>query len=659
MRSHCEGVALTKPPQVHRPDVQGLRGVCIVSVVFYHVQLPGFSGGFVGVDAFFVISGFLIVGLLLDEVGRTGHIDLVRFWSRRARRLLPNATVALIATLVVGGVLMPPHALDILGRDTAAAAAYVANYRFAAKAVDYFRLDDQLSPVLHYWSLSIEEQFYIVWPVVLLAACGRARLAKIAPFALLGSIWVLSFAYCMLAVADNQPLTFFHTETRCWQLASGGLAALYIRRFSPLPSPVGWVGFAAIVAAVCSLDDQIAYPGLVALVPTIGVAGVLLTSCARRGSVAMVLGRFSLMWIGARSYSWYLWHWPVLIYAGIFWPGQPFAALLSVPVSLAVAHYVFKHLEDPVRRETVWLLSPRRSLVASAAAIAAILACSAALPRISAIRGGPTAAMAEALNRASSDRGQNYADECHLGFEAAPQRDCAYGDVGAARRVVLFGDSHAAQWFPAINAAASLAGWKFHAWTKSGCPSVDITVWSIPRRRAYWECDEWRREVLAKLVGPHRPDLVLISNHTDYDGRTQDRKTGKLLKHEAARREWRKGLRLTLEALAQAGIPTVMIRDTPKAFKSFAACLANGGGQACDRPRQQAVEAEPIDVATAREFATRGLTVLDLTDRLCSPRVCPATQAGTFVYSDYHHITATFALSLATDFTSLLPKPSK
>lgn len=642
-----------------RTDIQGLRAVCILSVVFYHAQLPGFSGGFVGVDAFFVVSGFLIVGMLLDEVNRTGRVDLVGFWGRRARRLLPNATVVLIATLALGAVLVPPHAWEILAAEVAFASVYLANYRFASKAVDYFHFDDPLSPALHYWSLSIEEQFYIVWPVLLLAACWHPRFRRSAPAILLGLIWALSFAYCMSVATNNQPLALFHTETRCWQLATGGLAAVLIRRVGPLPSPLGWIGLAALVVAVVGLNDRMAYPSTLALLPTMGTASILLTAPSHRGSVVTVLGRSPLQWIGARSYSWYLWHWPALVYAGMIWPGQQSAVLLSVPLSLALAHVVFKHVEDPIRRGAV-LPSPRRSLAAGSVAIAAVLACSAAFARMPNMTGGTTAELSEALKRSSSDRGQNYADACHLGYETAPHRECAYGTAASPRRVVLFGDSHAAQWFPAVNAAATAAGWQFNAWTKTSCPAADVTIWYAPRRAPYTECDHWRREIMDRLTGLNRPDLVFIASLTTYDviGGLQDRRTGVPMLRDDARQAWQDGLRSTLERLASAGVPVVIVRDTPKAFRSFAACLAQGGGTACDRPRSQALEPVPSEVVVAREFAGRGVTVLDLTERICGRAVCPAMRDKMIVYADHHHVTAAFATTLSAEFGKALDRRS-
>lgn len=192
-----------------RRDIQGLRAISIASVVLYHVQFPGFQGGFVGVDIFFVISGFLISGLLIDEATATGRIDLIQFWAKRARRLLPNATLTLIATLILAAFLFPAHNREALSKETAAAALYVANYYFADKAVDYFSFDDPLSPIMHFWSLSIEEQFYIVWPVLFLAAL-RVRAAPIAIASLLlGLICVASFAACLIVVHDSQPQAFF------------------------------------------------------------------------------------------------------------------------------------------------------------------------------------------------------------------------------------------------------------------------------------------------------------------------------------------------------------------------------------------------------------------------------------------------------------------
>ena len=316
--------------QRFRADIEGLRAVSILAVVFYHAQIPGFSGGFVGVDVFFVISGFLICNLLAQEIIETGRIDLVRFWARRARRLLPNASLTLVITLIVSSFIMPGYARALFGREVASAALYLSNYQFAAKAVDYFHFDDPLSPVMHFWSLNVEEQFYIVWPLTLLGASLVLRQnPRATSLILLVTICLVSFTASAVLIRENQPLVFFHTETRCWELALGGLVASGSSRSVGLRScsAIGWLGLLVILASVASFNDAMTYPGPWALVPALATAAVLAAHETGRNtfSPASVLSALPFRWIGRRSYSWYLWHWPIIVFALALFPEFPYA----------------------------------------------------------------------------------------------------------------------------------------------------------------------------------------------------------------------------------------------------------------------------------------------------------------------------------------------
>ena len=217
---------------------------------------------------------------------------------------------------------------------------------------------------------------------------------------------------------------------------------------------------------------------------------------------------------------------------------------------------------------------------------------------------------------------------------------------------MLFGDSHAAQWLPALEAAAKAEGWQLNAWTKSSCPSVEVTIWYPPRRAAFTACDTWRANILRALTDARRPDVVLLSNLTDYSGWIEDRRTGEVLRSGAADAAWRNGFRDVLKTLTQAGVAVVVIRDTPRTFTSFAACLADGGGSACDRPRNEALGPSP-DIDIAREFG-EGVMILDLSDRICEAAMCPTTRDGMLVYKDQNHLTATFAATLSADFRTML-----
>jgi peptidoglycan/LPS O-acetylase OafA/YrhL len=224
-----------------RADIQGMRAIAVLMVIAFHAQLTGFGGGYIGVDVFFVISGYLITGLLQRELACTGRIDLLRFWGRRVRRLMPNACVVLLATLTLAMVVQPAHVYGKIAGGVAAAALYAANYYFAANTVDYFAEDDAPSPVLHFWSLSVEEQFYIVWPLLLAALvfASRDRHRRSALMAragwLLAAIWIVSLIASLVTIRHNQPMAFYHTEMRAWQLATGGLLALGEARLVLIP----------------------------------------------------------------------------------------------------------------------------------------------------------------------------------------------------------------------------------------------------------------------------------------------------------------------------------------------------------------------------------------------------------------------------------------
>lgn len=643
-----------------RTDIEGLRAISIIGVVLYHAKIGGFAGGFVGVDIFFVISGFLICRLLFAELISTNRIDLAAFWTRRARRLLPNATLTLLAVLFVGAFLTPSFLRETVARDVVSAALYFANYHFASKSVDYFRHEDPLSPVMHFWSLSIEEQFYIVWPVALLAIAVLAKKNKFGVWAVvLGLVWTSSFLFSVFIVTENQPVAFFHTGARVWQLATGGLIALgtfvpwrFSRRVASL---VACAGIAAIASSIAAFSDSILYPGLWALAPTLGAASVVVSGVGQPSEIwpLRILGNPFFRWIGARSYSWYLWHWPVIVFAQQLAASEQMAAAMSVPISLAIASLVYAMLEDPVRRGALWNCPQRTSLVGAGAAIGITVAASAVFTG-SQFRSTASQVLVAQLKTASSDHGRNYADNCHLPYDVVTQPSCLYGDAAGQRRAVLFGDSHAAQWFAPLDAAARAARWKFQSWTKSSCPSVDIAVWYPPRKAAFTACDAWRSETVRALVRLP-PDVLFISNLTDYSGWILDKSNNAVLFNENARAVWRDGFRRLLALLVTSGLRVVVIRDTPTAYKSFAACIGTGGGTICDRPRDQALDPKSPDIEIAREFGS-AVEILDLSDRICDFDTCPASRKDKVLYLDRHHLTASFTATMSDTFAELLAR---
>jgi peptidoglycan/LPS O-acetylase OafA/YrhL len=346
----------------YRPDLEGLRGVAIVLVLLCHVRIPGAEAGFVGVDVFFVLSGFLITGLLVNERERTGRIGLGPFYARRARRILPAAVLVLAATLLAAPLILSPLDLRRIADDGRAASLSLANIRYAVDATDYFAPVDA-SPMLHFWSLAVEEQFYLLWPILLLtvARIGRPRLvmAALAMAVLVGS-FVLSIGMTDVSSA----LAYFSLPTRAWQLAAGGLLALGAPLLGRLPhavaAAVGWLGAGLLGASLVAIGPTTAYPGMGSLLPTLGAVALIASGGVLGSPGWIVLARAPPRWLGRISYSLYLWHWPILVLGPVALglgvaadegAGDDLAirvGLVTIAIGLAAATWAL--VEEPFRR---------------------------------------------------------------------------------------------------------------------------------------------------------------------------------------------------------------------------------------------------------------------------------------------------------------------
>jgi len=368
------------PTDGFRPDLEGLRAVAVVLVLLYHASVPGFTGGYVGVDVFFVLSGFLITGLLLREVRRTGAISLPSFYARRARRLLPAAALVLLVTIVASVFMMPPLRVPDVAGDATSAALYVSNIHFALQATDYLQADLAPSPILHFWSLSVEEQFYLFWPaIVLLVARGRSDPGRWIAVAA-GIIAVASFGLSLWLTEANAPWAFFSLPTRAWELGLGAFLAIGAAQLSRIPARpaaiAAWVGLAMVGASGVVLDSSTPFPGVAALLPTLGcalvIAGGFRQSALAPGRwLSTAIPRF----LGRISYSLYLWHWPLLVLPAVALdmklPWWARGALVLIAIGLAAATQ--RWVESPLRLGRGVGTLPHRNL-AMAGALSLIVA---------------------------------------------------------------------------------------------------------------------------------------------------------------------------------------------------------------------------------------------------------------------------------------------
>jgi peptidoglycan/LPS O-acetylase OafA/YrhL len=663
-----------------RPDIEGLRAIAIVAVLLAHAGVPFLAGGYVGVDVFFVISGFLITGLLVRELEGTGTISLRGFYARRAKRLLPLSAVLLVAVGVLSMILLSPLRNTEVAGDIIASALYVANWHFAAQSVDYFAQGLEPSPVLHLWSLAIEEQFYVVWPGLMLAVTWifRRRGHSVRPILWVAviAIFVGSLIYGIVLTDDKPAFAYFSTFARAWELGLG--AALALIGTVKLPrlgaAALGWAGVAAIVYASFAFTGETSFPGTAALVPTLGAAALILSGTALaataggvtglKAGAGWVLSLRPVRYVGRISYSWYLWHWPFIVFAAAIWgPRLTVAAgLLAVAASWVPTQLTHMLIEDPVRRAPALRRLPNRAIALGLACMAVAIGVGIGLRdsqptvRLAKIGDVPGAAAlvdqpvpqetATALRpnplKARADRGRSYYEGCMVGIDGTNSNKCLYGNPTGGNTLILFGDSHAMQYFPAVDELAEIHGWRLIVLTKAECPPEEVEVKSMIEDREYSQCDEWREETLKRIEGGDKHVTVVMSGDTEYTPYGPD---GEELSGDEAAEAMEAGYLRTLRRIEAAGPHAVVIRDNPSSSEDVPSCVSEDIQHLgrCAFPRHREWDRE-YDVRAAK--ASPETHLVDFIGDICPGEVCRAVIGNALVYRDKDHLTATFARTL-------------
>jgi peptidoglycan/LPS O-acetylase OafA/YrhL len=658
-----------------------LRAVAILLVLLYHAGLPQMRGGFVGVDVFFVISGFLITSQLVTEVGRTGSVSLVGFYARRAKRLLPAVGVVLVATVLLVRFTLPTTRWHVIGGDIVASALYVVNWRLADRSVDYLAEDVTPSPVQHFWSLAVEEQYYLVWPLLILVAAVVAKLlrGRVIPVLWIGlaAVAVPSFLWSLTQSANSPARAFFETTTRMWELGIGAAVALASVLLARLPRTlaigIGWTGLAMAAVSGLIFTPDVRWPGYAAALPTVGAAAVIAGGfAAGGGGPAAVLGSWPFRWVGALSYSLYLWHWPLLVAASGLWGELSLAEGLAVAAaSFVPAWLTFRFVENPIRYSTAVSRSPRYSLslganfslVGATAGLVLLLALSTSsppdiTPRTSTFGAGvlasdprddPNGAPADDVSwmtptpeRAVDDIPRAHADGCQQVFARSALITCDYGDPVGDIDIAVVGDSKMTQWMPALDLLARQNRWRLVTYLKASCSfSMAMTEFD---GKAYEGCREWTDRVLARL-GEDPPDYV-VTTQAQSKGRDSD---GTLSRDAMV-----EGLRSIWSTLTSRGSTVVVIADNIPPDKNIYECVAENPGRisVCSFPRNggggaasvqhDAVEGQP------------GVSIVDLNDAICPTEMCAPVIGNVLIYRQGSHITATYIGTLTPRLASAL-----
>jgi peptidoglycan/LPS O-acetylase OafA/YrhL len=619
--------------------LQGMRGIAILLVLLNHAELPGFGGGYIGVDVFFVISGYLIGGLLLRELETTGRVDLWAFYARRVRRLLPAALLVILAVLVSIRLLYAPHEQDELLSSLRASSLYAANIWFASRPTDYFGGHTEANPLLHLWSLAVEEQFYLFWPLLMLAVCGagqggRARQRITSLVLVTGGA---SLVACVVVTHIHLKYAFFLTPMRIWEFGVGMLVALRPGWSSALNTRqlglVGVVALALLVGATLGLDGHLRFPGAWPLLPVLSAAGLLLV--AERGTesgIGRLLQLMPLRWLGDCSYSVYLWHWPVFIAAAVLQPTRgPLLTAALIALSLCLGWLSYVGVERVFMRR-LWTQARPGQVIVVGLIGCALVAVAAQTMRSAIPRGTDEHRYLEASTWPLVD-----ASGCLVLFDAVDQPPCEFGVKSSANTVVLFGDSHAAQWLPALDVLAQQRGWRVIALTKAVCPSVDTPVDFYGRR--FITCEQWRARMFERIERL-RPSMVVLASSAGY--------------RDVPLPRWQEGLTLTITRLQALGTRVAYMRDTPHTGLNVPTCWARTAwwGWAPEGACTYAAEGEDdrlrqvaqAEAVVAKRFAT---PYIDLSAAICSTKRCPTLHDGVPMFRDRTHLSEPFARALA------------
>ncbi|MCV6983876.1 acyltransferase family protein [Mycolicibacterium pulveris] len=686
-----------------RPDIEGLRAVAVLAVVLFHAAVPGLRGGYVGVDVFFVISGFLITRLLWREADATGTVRLRNFYAARARRLLPAATLVGAVIMIASVALLPPLRAREVVIDGIASALYVSNYTFLLQGVDYFGAEQSQSPFLHYWSLGVEEQFYFVWAPLILCTVWVIRRVRRRnrneaassrrPYVLaLSLVAVASFALSMVVTHLMPPAAFFALPTRAWQLALGGLVALTAGQWGRLPSlaaaVTGSTGLGMIVLACALLSQSTPYPGTAAILPTMGAVFVIGAGCAApTAGCGRLLGTRPLRAVGRISYSWYLWHWPVLVLVPVI-VGHDLglaARLVAAVFSAGLAVATFRFVENPLRfspkiRESAWRsLGLGAGVTAVAGCVGAALLVGMPTP---VGRGSPAQPLAftlapvpvgesadahdnavrqafslvndavaasahleavpsnlqPALAETTAERQAMRLDGCLLAPFETGQPECVTGDPTSTMTVALVGDSFAAMWNPAFEQIAVEQHWRLQTLTRSLCPLMHVRITNPYLRREDTNCEQWRSQIFDKLR-TERPRLIVLSMSRGYDATTG------VTPYDPA---WLDALTRVVAQLRSTGAQVLVLGPIPDPRTHVPICLSDhlDDATACAPSRSSAVN-EPGVAAEAAATELGGGHYVDLTDLFCTDHHCPVIVGNTLVYVDQGHLTPQHSRALA------------
>ena len=596
-------------------EIQGLRALAATLVLVFHAKFV--SGGFIGVDIFYVISGFLITGLLLKELKLNGRISLKAFYLRRSKRLLPASFLVLFVTAIFAWLVLPPISRGSIGRDMIATTLYISNYLFAWWQNDYQNLNATPSPFIHYWSLAVEEQFYIFWPLFIIALAKMKNARKF----LIGFsvVTVITFVLGVWLTIVAPIWAFYSLPSRAWELSIGALIALLptLRRQN---RSLATLGALTLLVSAFWFNERTAFPGAYALLPVLATAALLSSIGAWPQPLKWLATNRISIWLGKISYPLYLWHWPILVLPISLLARDltVIERIIALLITVLLADFTNRFIEDPLRFR---IIGPQRILMSTiiAMVLAIFIGIGISSTTTSALLiQGKQVALAKIEAKPII-----YGNGCHLNYKESISPICEFGKIDSKRVVVLYGDSHAAQWFPALEKLATEKGFQLITLTKSSCPSIEVDRESIGAFKMS-NCATWRENAI-KRITEVKPDLIILSSFEHYKPQGDPHNV---------KQWWARGSERTYQILQPLTSKIIYLLDTPLPTRNIPDCLASTSADKC-------LADSKLGLPQLANFE-----IIDPAKWLCQDD-CPAIVRGNVAYRDASHISVATSLEVS------------
>ena len=629
-----------------RADIEGLRAVGILLIVGYHAGIPGFSGGFIGVDVFFVVSGYLITRHLLADSADRGKVAFGTFWARRIRRLVPGLGLMVAATLTACLLIVAPFDMLEITKEATASALYVSNLLFAQNAQNYFGANPNKSPFLHTWSLGVEEQFYLFWPFViagiLLMTRRRPHIHRRVAIAVLAVITVGSFAFNLRLTGDGSTWAFFGLPTRAWEFAAGGILGLIAvrRSISPLMASIGGlVGLALLIGATEAFSPYTTYPGTNALVPVSATLLLILVGStpdsATQAPVSRGLGTRPMQWVGRLSYSWYLWHWPFIVLTVLaLHDGSTLTRTGAALASLGVAWCTFRYVENPFRHNRRNLRSVPRTVVLGIVITVAVVVLAKGLHSVSAHR------IPASFEQQLAIDSQSFGPQCDAHYLPASTYYCWGGDPTSPTTIALVGDSHAEMWFNALSDVGRKEGLRVLLLTEPDCPFIPVDVRIGPDAVVNTSQCMARTSQGLRYLQTAKVKAVILAQHDFYVGSILA-PNGSIPSDSEQVLLWKHAFRAFLEKMTAEGIRPGVILDNPTLPQAPLECVSQTSSiPKCEVSRSVAFapgrQLQDAEWQVLRAMA--GVPRFNPDPTLCTATGCPIELDGHVAYADTNHL---------------------